>query len=176
MNEPILITGIKKFEDNRGIFYESFKENFLQKEYGITKKFVQDNHSISSIGVVRGMHYQWNSPMDKLIRVSSGKIIDKIIDIRIGSKTFGKIYEYELSDENMHQLWVPAGFAHGFISLADKTHVQYKCTELYNKDGESGINPLPYFIFSNKQLSVVTVSDKDKNLQTLEEYIKDPKF
>lgn len=176
MNEPMLITDIKRFEDNRGFFYESYKENFLRDKYGIIKKFVQDNHSMSKYGVVRGMHYQWDKPMDKLVRVSKGKIIDKIVDIRKDSPNFGKLYEYELSEENMNQLWVPAGFAHGFISLSEETHVQYKCTELYNKNGECGINPLKYFIFDHKTVPIITISDKDKNSERFEEYCLNPKF
>lgn len=174
--EPFLIQTIKRYEDSRGVFYESYKENILAKEYGITKKFVQDNHSVSRLGVVRGMHYQWDKPMDKLVRVSKGRIIDKIMDIRKDSTNFGKVYEYELSDENMNQLWIPAGFAHGFISLSQETHVQYKCTELYNKDGEGCINPLKYFIFDHKEIPVITVSDKDKNSERFEQYCNNPKF
>lgn len=180
MNQPILITNIKKFEDNRGIFYESYKENSLDKEYGITKKFVQDNHSISKYGVIRGMHYQWDKPMDKLVRVSKGIIIDIILDIRKNSKTFGEINTYILDEENNNQLWVPAGFAHAFISLSTESHVQYKCTELYNKDGESGITPFdkdikPYFLKYISEEKII-ISDKDRSAKTFYEYILDPKF
>lgn len=180
MKDPMLITCVNKFEDNRGFFYESFKENILEKEYGITKKFVQDNHSVSKFGVIRGMHYQWDGPMDKLIRVSKGKIVDIILDIRKNSKTFGQISSFVLSEHNNNQLWVPAGFAHSFVSLSDETHVQYKCTELYSKDGESGISPLdpdikPYFLKFIDERDIV-ISEKDKNAKTLIEYAKDPKF
>jgi len=174
MKEPILIKNIKKFEDERGFFYESYKENFLADEYGITKKFVQDNHSISKFGVIRGMHYQWDNPMDKLVRVSKGRIIDIIVDIRHNSKTFGQSYSYELSAQNNYQLWVPAGFAHGFISLSEESHVQYKCTELYNKDGESGISPVQYF--AEYKYDNMIISEKDKQAKTFEEYSNNPKF
>ncbi len=174
MLEPILITTIKKFEDNRGFFYESYKENFLAEEYGITKKFVQDNHSVSKFGVIRGMHYQWDKPMDKLVRVSKGKIIDILVDIRIKSPNLGKVYFYELSEENNHQLWVPAGFAHGFTALSDEAHVQYKCTELYNKNGESGLNPIRFF--SQFISTDIIISDKDKESEDFSEYLKHPKF
>lgn len=179
MDEPILIS-IKKFIDSRGTFYESYKENILAEEYGITKKFVQDNHSISKYGVVRGMHYQWDAPMDKLIRVSKGMIIDIILDIRVKSKTFGQINTYLLDDENNNQLWVPAGFAHAFISLSTESHVQYKCTELYNKHGESGISPLdpeikPYFLKYISEDKMI-ISDKDRDAKNIREYVKDPKF
>ena len=180
MNNPILIKEIKKYEDERGFFYESYKENFLEKEYGITKKFVQDNHSISKYGVIRGMHYQWDNPMDKLVRVSKGMIIDIILDIRKNSKTFGQINTYLLDDQNNNQLWVPAGFAHGFVSLSTESHVQYKCTELYNKEGESGISPLDkeikqYFLKYIKEESII-ISDKDQKAKTFYEYMLDPKF
>jgi len=180
MNEPILITNIKKYKDSRGFFYESYKENFLEKEYGITKKFVQDNHSISKYGVIRGMHYQWFGPMDKLVRVSKGKIMDIILDIRYNSKTYGQISAFNLDDENNDQLWVPAGFAHAFISLAPESHVQYKCTELYCKEYESGISPLdsqikPYFLKYIEEKDII-ISDKDRDAKTFEEYNKNPKF
>lgn len=180
MLEPILITEINKFEDSRGFFYESYKQNFLEKKYGITKKFVQDNHSVSRFGVIRGMHYQWNGPMDKLVRVSKGKIVDILLDIRKQSKTFGQIISFILDEQNNDQLWVPAGFAHSFISLSSESHVQYKCTEFYNKEGEAGISPLdpkikPYFLKYINESDVI-ISDKDKNAQTFAEYAKDPKF
>ena len=165
----------KVFEDARGYFFESYNlETCLDAEVDI--KFVQDNQAKSVYGVIRGMHYQWDKPMDKLVRVSKGKILDIIVDIRKDSVTYGKHYCYDLSDENNNQLWVPAGFAHGFMSLTDDTHVQYKCTELYNKEGESGINPLKYFIFTNMQIGSVLISDKDKNSETFEQYCLNPKF
>lgn len=173
MLEPILIK-INKFEDNRGYFYESYKDEVLSKEYGITKTFVQDNHSISKKNVIRGMHYQWDKPMDKLVRVSRGAIIDKIIDIRSGSPNYGKVYSYELSEYNNFQLWVPAGFAHGFLSLEENTHVQYKCTERYNKQGESGLNPLD--IDWNIKKDEVIISEKDLNSKTFLDYNNDIKF
>jgi dTDP-4-dehydrorhamnose 3,5-epimerase len=175
MLEPILIK-IKRFEDNRGIFYESYKDEILEKEYGITKKFVQDNHSISKINVIRGLHYQWNNQMDKVVRVSKGLIIDKIVDIRKDSPNYGKVYSYELSEYNSFQLWIPAGFAHGFISLEQDSHVQYKCTEHYNKDGESGINPLDISLNIDWGAKTPILSEKDLNSKSFIEYNNDPKF
>lgn len=179
MKEPILIK-TKKLEDERGCFYESFNENYFESEYGISKKFVQDNHSVSKYGVIRGLHYQWDKPMDKLVRVSKGKIIDIIIDIRKESKTFGKIYKFIIDESNNNQIWVPAGFAHGFLSLSDETHVQYKCTEFYNKLGESGINPLS-LEFKNIFLDYIKhediiMSEKDLNSKSFSDYIKNPIF
>lgn len=180
MKDPILIQKINKFQDSRGFFYESYKENFLSEEYGITKKFVQDNHSVSKYGVIRGMHYQWDSPMDKLVRVSKGKIVDVIIDIRKNSPTFGEVSSYLLDEENNYQLWIPAGFAHGFVSLSQEAHVQYKCTEVYNKDAESGICPLDkktksiFLKYISK--NDIILSEKDKSSKSFSEYCLDAKF
>jgi len=170
--EPFLIT-VKKYTDLRGDFYESYKASNL-KDF----LFVQDNHSVSKKNVIRGMHYQWDNPMDKLVRCSYGKIMDVIVDIRGNSKNLGNVYYYELSEENMNQLFVPAGFAHGFIALTDIAHVQYKCTAEYNNTGESGINPL------DKQLNInwgiglkdTILSEKDKNSISFAEYNLQPKF
>lgn len=177
MLEPILIK-INKYSDERGYFFESYKDEFLKREYGIDKLFVQDNHSVSKKNVIRGMHYQWDKPMDKLIRVSKGRIIDKIIDIRKNSENYGKVYSFELSEENNLQLWVPAGFAHGFLSLEDNTHVQYKCTERYNKDGESGLFPFDKDLNIKWEIDFrdAIISEKDLKSKSFLEYNKDVKF
>lgn len=170
--EPFLIT-TKKYFDLRGSFCESYKLSNIPNLI-----FVQDNHAVSKKNVIRGMHYQWDNPMGKLVRCSLGKIIDVIVDIRIKSDSFGKIYYYELSEENMNQLYVPPGFAHGYIALNDVTHVQYKCTSEYNKNGEGGINPL------DKELNIdwgidlkqAIISEKDNNSLSFSQYILEPKF
>lgn len=176
MNEPkILITAA--YEDNRGLFYESFSEYFMQQN-GINCAFIQDNHSISKKNVIRGLHYQWNEPQDKLVRVSNGSIIDVIVDIRSTSKNYGKVFYYELSSSNRKQLWIPAGFAHGFISLEDNTHVQYKTSKKYNSKAESGINPFDTWL--NIQWGAtkdsLIISDRDKSLPLFQEYNTNPKF
>lgn len=176
--EPILIKGIKKFEDTRGVFYESYKKSFLKENFGIEEDFVQDNHSVSCKGTIRGMHYQWDKPMGKLVRVPVGSITDIIVDIRNESQTVGQVYTFELNDKNLNQLYVPPGFAHGFVCRSDTAIVMYKCTSEYNKDGESGINPF------DKKLDIdwgidykeAVVSEKDIFSKNFEEYLKEPKF
>lgn len=176
MKEPILFS-IDFYEDNRGRFYESFTNGYLVKQ-GIFCDFVQDNHSISKANVVRGLHYQWDEPQDKLVRVSNGAIIDILVDIRTKSKTYGKVFYYELNSTNLNQLWVPAGFAHGFISLEDNTHVQYKTSKKYNSKAESGINPFDTSL--NIQWGAtkdsLILSDRDKSLPSFIEYDINPKF
>jgi dTDP-4-dehydrorhamnose 3,5-epimerase len=131
--EPIV------FEDNRGYFFESFNE-LAYNEAGINIDFVQDNQSWSKYGVIRGLHYQLNPyAQTKLIRVLVGKILDVAVDIRQGSPTFGKSFSIELSAENRKQLFIPAGFAHGFSVLSDHAEVLYKCDSFYNRESEAGI-------------------------------------
>lgn len=170
--EPFLIT-IKKYTDLRGDFYESYKASNLANF-----TFAQDNHSVSKKNVIRGMHYQWDRPMDKLVRCSYGKIMDVILDIRSQSPTYGKVYYYELSEENMNQLFVPAGFAHGFVALSDLAHVQYKCTAEYNKYGEAGITPLDADLKINWgiDLSQAILSEKDLSSISFSQYKLQPKF
>ena len=114
--------------------------------------------------------------MSKLIRVSKGSILDVLIDIRQESPHYGKIYTYELNDQNLHQLLVPAGFAHGFQALEDDTHVQYMCSHFYNRDGESGINPLDPELSINWPLKDYIISDKDKQAKSFSQYKLEPKF
>lgn len=176
--KPVLITNIKKFIDQRGLFYESYKHSFFKSEYGIEEDFVQDNHSLSYKNVIRGMHYQWDRPMGKLIRVPKGSVMDVVIDIRSESDDFGKISYYELNEENLSQLYVPPGFAHGFICKSDEAIVQYKCTAEYNQKGESGINPFDKTldIKWGVQYNKAVVSEKDLNSKTFLEYQREPKF
>lgn len=138
------IPGVLIFEptvikDNRGHFFESFNLHTYKAE-GIDINFVQDNQSFSQYGVIRGLHYQLNPHAQaKLIRVLSGKILDVAVDIRKGSPTFGQSFIIELSAENKMQLFIPAGFAHGFSVLSDNAEVLYKCDSFYSKDAEGGI-------------------------------------
>lgn len=136
--EVILITP-KVFPDDRGLFLESYKESEF-KANGINLEFKQDNHSQSSKNVLRGLHYQLEPhEQGKLVRVITGKIFDVAVDIRKGSPTFEKWVSAELSYENKNILWIPPGFAHGFLTLEDNTNVLYKATNEYNKDSEAGI-------------------------------------
>ena len=131
--EPIVL------KDSRGYFFESYSERVFHAE-GINDRFVQDNQSKSSYGVIRGLHYQLNPhAQTKLVRVLSGKIMDVAVDIRTGSPTYGKAFSLELSAENNKQLLIPKGFAHGFSVLSETAEVIYKCDEFYHKDSEAGI-------------------------------------
>jgi dTDP-4-dehydrorhamnose 3,5-epimerase len=135
----ILIIEAKAFEDDRGFFMEFYnKDGFA--ENGFADLFVQDNHSKSKKGVVRGLHYQIHpSPMGKLVKVVKGRIFDVGVDIRKGSPAFGKWYSETLSEENKKMLYFPPGFAHGFLALEDGTEVLYKCTGMYSRENERAI-------------------------------------
>jgi dTDP-4-dehydrorhamnose 3,5-epimerase len=154
--EPIL------FEDKRGFFYESFNKKKFNKHFkNIT--FVQDNFSKSKKGVLRGLHYQRNRPQGKLVMVTFGRVFDVAVDLRYSSKTFGKWYGIELSDENKKQFWIPKGFAHGFQVLTDEVHFQYKCTDFYDPSDDHSL------LWSDNTLNInwreidKIVSEKDKN-------------
>ncbi|MGN6399957.1 MAG: dTDP-4-dehydrorhamnose 3,5-epimerase [Flavisolibacter sp.] len=137
--EGLLIFEPKVFEDSRGYFFEAYNEKVFS-EAGIGIKFVQDNQSKSSYGVIRGLHYQLDPcAQAKLVRVLEGVILDVAVDIRKGSPTFGQHFSIELSAENKKQLFLPAGFAHGFSVLSETAVVMYKCNEFYNKESEGGI-------------------------------------
>lgn len=160
----VLIFEPKVFEDSRGYFLESYNANLFEKG-GITTRFVQDNQSSSSYGVIRGLHYQL-SPFAqvKLIRVLSGTILDVVVDIRKGSPTFGKWISIELSAENKKQLFIPAGLAHGFSVLSEKAEIFYKCDNFYNKENEGGILYNDPVLNIDWQISLdkAIISEKDK--------------
>ena len=126
------------FEDRRGFFIEAFRADQFG-ELGLPTEFVQDNHSRSCRGVVRGLHFQWDPPMAKLMRVTLGSAFLVAVDLRKGSPTLGQWYGREVSADNRLQIWAPPGFARGFAVLSEHAELQYKCTNLYNKDGEGGI-------------------------------------
>ena len=128
----------KVFGDARGFFSESYRRNELA-ELGIPEEFVQDNHSRSGHGVLRGMHFQVGAGMSKLVRVSRGRIIDVVVDLRRGSPTYGQWEGYEISDENHRQVYCPIGFAHGFVVLSEIADVNYKCSGYYDESIERGI-------------------------------------
>lgn len=134
--QPLII------EDERGYFFESFKEDEFKKNVGDID-FIQENQSKSSYGVIRGLHYQKGEyAQSKLVRCVKGKILDVAVDIREGSPTFGKHVSAILTEDNHCQLFIPRGFAHGFSVLSDEAIVQYKCDNYYNKDSEGGVNIL----------------------------------
>lgn len=126
------------FKDERGYFMETYNENDF-KEAGLNMKFVQDNQSMSVRGVLRGLHFQKQYPQGKLVRVVRGKVFDVAVDLREGSPTYKKWYGVELSDENKKQFYIPEGFAHGFLVLADEAEFLYKCTDFYHPGDEGGI-------------------------------------
>lgn len=135
----VLIIEPKIFGDERGFFFESFNENKFQNSTGVNVKFVQDNHSKSSKGVLRGLHYQISQPQGKLVRVTSGEVFDVAVDVRKSSATFGQWVGVLLSSANHRQLWVPEGFAHGFVVLSDTAEFLYKTTDYYAPEFERSI-------------------------------------
>lgn len=127
----VMVIEPKVFGDARGFFYESFNQQAFNEATGTNVSFVQDNHSRSAKGVLRGMHYQLQQPQGKLVRVVRGAVFDVAVDIRKSSPTFGQWVGMELSEENHKQLWVPAGFAHGFLVLSETADFLYKTTDYY---------------------------------------------
>lgn len=155
----------KIFEDERGFFMESFNQVIFERAIGREVKFVQDNHSKSGKGVLRGLHYQTHNTQGKLVRVTSGKVLDVVVDLRKTSPTFKQWQSFELSSENKKQLWVPEGFAHGFLTLTDNVEFLYKTTDYYTPQYEVSI------LWNDPELSIdwqllvsnIIVSKKDKN-------------
>jgi dTDP-4-dehydrorhamnose 3,5-epimerase len=171
--DDLLVISPNVFMDSRGFFMESFRlEHF--KKLGIDEIFVQDNHSQSSKNVIRGLHFQWDKPLSKLIRVTRGEAFVVAADIRKKSKTFGQAYSLLLSEDSKKQLWAPFGFATGFCTCSDIAEVQYKCTATYNPNAESGINPFDRHlnidwpisqdeaILSAKDLNAISFKDWNK--------------
>lgn len=171
----VVVIQPKVFGDARGFFMESFRADQF-RAMGLPTEFVQDNHSRSSRGVVRGLHFQWDPPMGKLLRVTRGAAFVVAVDIRKGSPTLGQWVGVELSEENKKQVWAPYGFARGFCALTDVCEVQYKCTGVYNPHTESGI------YFADPEIgirwpidpAVVTTSEKDRKAQTLAQWLESP--
>ncbi len=174
----VILFSPKVFGDRRGFFLETYREDIMQQA-GIHETFVQDNHSRSEKGVLRGLHYQLQHTQGKLVRVASGAVFDVAVDVRHGSPTFGHWYGTELNEENMHMLYVPAGFAHGFMVLSDSADFIYKCTDYYHPQSEQGI------AWNDPDINInwpeddnVTLSDKDKNNRLLKDMEADelPRF
>jgi dTDP-4-dehydrorhamnose 3,5-epimerase len=141
LNIPeVILFKPKVFHDERGFFFESFQEKIFNELMGKSIKFVQDNHSQSFCGALRGLHYQMPPhAQGKLVRVTSGEVYDVAVDIRKNSPTFGKYVGTLLSDKNHHQLWIPEGFAHGYIALSETADFLYKTTNFYNPEFERSI-------------------------------------
>ena len=171
--EDVILVKPKVFGDNRGFFVETYKKSEFSLN-GITVDFVQDNHSKSSKGVLRGLHYQ-QPPYEqaKLVRCSKGRVYDVAVDIRPNSKNFKQYVKVELSEENKYMLFIPAGFAHGFVALTEEVELLYKTSKEYNKDADKGI------IWCDKDINIdwgidfePILSEKDKLQPTLKEAIK----
>ena len=134
--EGVALIEPKVFGDARGFFVETFQATRYREQLGIDLDFVQDNHSRSAKGVLRGLHFQTTSPQGKLVRCVSGSVFDVAVDIRKDSPTYGQWYGAELSAENKHQMWIAPGLAHGFLVLSDFADFEYKCTDYYDPTGE----------------------------------------
>ncbi|VAE42679.1 dTDP-4-dehydrorhamnose 3,5-epimerase [Enterobacter hormaechei] len=170
----VLIFEPKVFGDERGFFMESFNRKIFEDAIGSQTEFVQDNHSKSSKGVLRGLHYQKDPyAQGKLVRCVAGKVFDVAVDIRKNSPTFGRWVGEILSAENKRQLWIPAGFAHGFLTLEDNTEFLYKTTNYYHPDAEGSI------LWSDENIGIdwpiktnLILSSKDENAPVLNFLIK----
>lgn len=161
--------------DARGFFMETFRADHF-RAMGLPTEFLQDNHSRSSKGVLRGLHLQWDPPMGKLMRVTNGIAFLVAVDVRKGSPTLGQWFGMEVSSESKKQVWAPYGFARGFCALTDVCEIQYKCTSVYNPQGEGVIH------FADPQIGIhwpidaktVLTSDRDRNAQTLAQWLASP--
>ncbi len=161
--DGLLIFTPRKFEDDRGYFFESFNQSIFDEVTENAYTFVQDNQSFSKKGVLRGLHFQ-NPPhaQGKLVRVIKGAVLDVAVDIRKNSETYGKYVSVELSEENNKQFWIPPGFAHGFVALKEDTIFSYKCTDYYAPKSEATL------LWNDKDLNIdwqikpTLVSDKDE--------------
>lgn len=164
----------KIFGDDRGFFLETFSEKRYQELLNINSTFVQDNHSRSSKGVLRGLHFQRNNPQGKLVRVVRGEVFDVAVDIRKDSPTFGQYASIILNEENKKQFWIPAGLAHGFMVLSDFADFEYKCTNYYDPTSEGCI------LWSDPDLNIQwplgnispKLSEKDTNGMLFNDYIR----
>ena len=161
------------FQDNRGFFMETFREDQF-KALGLPFQFVQDNQSHSVKGVLRGLHFQWDPPMGKLMRVPLGSAFLVAVDIRRDSPTLGKWFGIEVSAANRRQVWAPAGFARGFCVLSEVAEIQSKCTGLYYSKGESGIRWDDPQIGIEWPVSEPCLSEKDQKAQTLRQWLARP--
>jgi dTDP-4-dehydrorhamnose 3,5-epimerase len=171
--DGILVIYPSVFNDERGYFYESYSQK-KHLELGIDSNFVQDNISKSSKGVIRGLHYQVGTGVQvKLCHVLKGTVLDVAVDIRFGSPTFGKYFSLELSEENHLQLYIPAGFAHGFSVLSDEAIFQYKCSNYYSKPDERAILLNDSDLNIDWKVTNPIVSEKDKLAKPFQDIEKD---
>ena len=171
--QDLLLLTPEVFEDARGFFLEVYRADTF-REAGLPDTFVQFNHSRSARNVVRGLHFQWDPPMGKLMRVTEGRAYLVAVDIRKGSPTLGQYWGVELSSQTRQQVWAPAGFARGFAVLSEYAEIQYLCTGTYNAKGEGGI------LWNDPQLGIrwpvsqPTLSEKDGGAPTLAQWLATP--
>lgn len=164
----VLLVTPKVFGDHRGFFYESFNQRAFEQATGVKAHFVQDNHSRSSQGVLRGLHFQTQQPQGKLVRVSMGEIFDVAVDIRKDSPTFGRWTGHRLSADNTCQMWIPPGFAHGFLVLSEYADVLYKTTDYYAPQYEQSLFWAdPAIGIEWPEISDILLSQKDTESQAL---------
>ena len=167
--DGVLLIKPKVWGDPRGFFVETWQKDRYEAA-GITRPFVQDNHSKSSFGILRGLHFQKKHPQGKLVSVSLGRVFDVAIDIRKESRTFGKWYGVELTQENQWQLWIEPGLAHGFVVTSDVAHFHYKCTEFYCPEDEGAIRWDDPEIAINWPILDPELSKKDRRAPSFKEY------
>ena len=167
--DGVLLIKPKVWGDQRGFFVETWQKDRYEAA-GITQPFVQDNHSKSSFGILRGLHFQKKRPQGKLVSVSLGRVFDVALDIRKESPTFGKWYGVELTQENQWQLWVEPGLAHGFVVTSDVAHFHYKCTEFYCPEDEGAIRWDDPEIAINWPILDPELSKKDREAPSFKEY------
>lgn len=175
--EGVVIIEPEFFQDHRGFFFESYHKKRLA-DHGYDLNFVQDNHSRSSRGVLRGLHYQdMTAPQHRIVRCTVGEVWDVVVDIRFGSPTFGKWFGASLSAENKKQLLIGPEFAHGFVVLSDYAEIQYKCTNHHNSTAERSLAWNDPDVKIDWPVKDAILSDRDKNCAvSLKEYIKNPAF
>ncbi len=165
----VFIIEPKVFGDDRGFFLETFQAKRYQEEIGITQPFVQDNYSRSSVGVLRGLHFQKTKPQGKLVRVAQGAVFDVAVDIRHNSPTYGQWVGAHLSGNNKHQLWIPPGLAHGFLVLSDTADFEYKCTDYYDPSDEGCLLWCDPDIAIQWPTDTPILSEKDRHGKSLSE-------
>lgn len=171
--EDVVVVVPEMFRDTRGFFSETFRADQFEA-LGLPTQFVQDNHSRSVKGVIRGLHFQWSPPMGKLMRVIAGSAFLVAVDIRKGSPTLGEWVGIEATSENRRCVWAPAGFARGFCALSDVTEIEYKCTGIYNSKAESAIRWNDTAIGIRWPIADPIVSEKDRNALLLAEWLALP--
>ena len=168
--EGVYLIKPKIFKDERGYFFESFNQKKINKKTNVS--FVQDNQSVSSKNILRGLHFQKPPHAQaKLVRVIRGSVLDVVVDIRVNSKTYGKYIIEELNEENHHQLFIPTGMAHGFLSLEEHTIFSYKCSNFYNRESEGALKWNDPDLNIKWPISNPILSEKDENAKKFSSFV-----